>query len=451
MPATSTSVLNISLFDLLRTEFGDTLHPVRCTKATLVHLSHTLEDLVLTQRIPALLFTGFQESSHWREETERYRALAEIAQQICIFAGGSLPPESSARELHVKLRGDDPLRQEWFVVILSTQFAVLLCGQDQQIPATEEATRQFDTLWSFDPAIINRVLDQLEQVIAEYRPERLAALQQARANYPPIAPDPALMTRFTSEMIRFEEQLHQTLQRTTAALNEQLRWRDDLTATLAHDMRSPLQGLAMALDMLGMSDQIDADNVKQLLAVAKRSTYHLRDLIQLILDTNQLDAGQLWVQWQPVQPAVLVADALETLRPTLEANQQILTTQVDEHVQVLWGDTVLLARVLQNLVSNASKFTPPGGQISVDIAPPPLGKAIHIRVRDTGMGIRPEALPHIFERFYQARNGDRRGSGLGLYFCRLAIEAHGGTIRAVSQLGSGTAITITLPAAPPVG
>jgi DICT domain-containing protein len=88
----TSSALNLSLFKLLREQFGDALPMIRCTKATLVHLSHTLEDLVLRERIPALLFTGFQESSHWRQETERYRALADVAQQVCIFAGGTLPP-----------------------------------------------------------------------------------------------------------------------------------------------------------------------------------------------------------------------------------------------------------------------------------------------------------------------------------------------------------------------
>lgn len=212
----------ISLFRLLREHFGETLQPMRCTKATLVHVSHTLEDLVLSQQLPALLFTGFQESSHWREETTRYRALAAIAQQVCIFAGGPLPPESSASELHVTLHGDDPLRQEWFLALLCPQFAVLLCGQDCQITTSEEALRQFDTLWSFQPLVINQVLDRLEQVIAAYRPERLEALREARQNYPPVAPDPNLITRFTADLIRFEERLQQRLTTTNRQLQQMI-------------------------------------------------------------------------------------------------------------------------------------------------------------------------------------------------------------------------------------
>ncbi len=449
MATSSDTVLDVSLFALLQQEFGDTLAPVRCTKATLVHLSHTLEDVVLREKLPALLFTGFQESSHWREETERYRALAEIAQQVCIFAGGTLPPESSAKELHVTLRGDDPLRQEWFVVLLCTEFSALLCGQDRQVPTSEEATRQFDTLWSFEPEVIERVLDLLERVVGSYRPERLAVLQGARAAFPPIGPNPKIITTFTTELIRFEERLHQQLHTMTALLNEQLRWREDLTATLVHDMRSPLQGLSMSIEMLSLVDKFDQETLTHMLAVAKRSTAGLTSLVQLILDTNQLTAGQLLVSWQPMYPAAFLAEALEPLQAVFQASDQRLEVWCDERVKILWGDKTLLSRIVQNLVGNASKFTPRGGEVNIRIMLAPSGKELELRVRDTGAGMSPTALPHIFDRYYQASNDDRRGTGLGLYFCKLAIEAHHGSIRAASQVGSGATMTIVLPLVPP--
>jgi rsbT co-antagonist protein RsbR len=441
--------IDISLFNLLRQHFGAALEPLRCAKATLVHLSHTLEDLVLSEQMPALLFTGFQESSHWRDETERYRALAEIAQQVCIFAGGTLPPESSAKELHVTLRGDDPLRQEWFVVLLSSEFSALLCGQDCAIPAAEEATRQFDTLWSFEPAVISRVIDLLEKVVADYRPDRLAELQAARVAFPPVSPNAKVMTQFTREMLRFEEQLHQRLAMTAAALEQQLSWRDDLTATLVHDMRSPLQGMVMSIDMLAMAGQFDQETFAQMLEITRRSAQGLNDLVQIMLDTNQLAAGQLALAWQPIPPRSLVAAALEPLQLLGEVNGNQITVQVDERVKLIWGDKGLLVRVMQNLVGNAIKFTPQGGQISIGIVLAPSAKDIEIRVRDTGQGISAGALPMIFERYAQASGGDRRGTGLGLYFCRLVSEAHGGTIRAASQAGSGTTITVVLPSVPP--
>lgn len=390
------SPLDVSLFQLLRDEFGDTLPPLRCTKATLVHISHTLEDLVLTQHIPALLFTGFQESSYWREETERYRALAEIAQQVCIFAGGILPSESNPRQLHVTLQGDDPLRQEWFLAILCTQFAVLLCGQDRHEAVAEEALRQFDTLWTFDPPIINRVLDQLEGVIEHYRPERLESLREARCLYPPTAPDPAIVTKFTAEMIRFEEQLHQTLHRTTDLLNEQIQWRDDLTSALVHDMRTPIQSLILSIEMLGSGHTFDEETTQRMFQVAKRGIHGLQDMVQLILDTNKLAAGQIDITWQPLQPEAFVIDAVAPLRTLIEKQEIAFHVQIDEQITVMWGDNNLLSRVLQNLVGNALKFTESGRRIDVHIVPTMLGKSIEVQVHDNGQGIAPSDLPNIF-------------------------------------------------------
>jgi PAS domain S-box-containing protein len=185
-----------------------TLPTVTLTKATLVHLSHTLEDVVLTHKLPALIFTGFQESSHWREETERYRELAEVAQQVCIFAGKPLPPESAAKSLHIELRGDDPLRQEWFLVILSQRFSVLLCGQDNLVRTENEATREFATFWTFNSSMIDVALNVLEEAIKFYRPDKFDGLQKARREFPPASPDADLVTELTLEMVRFEEKLN---------------------------------------------------------------------------------------------------------------------------------------------------------------------------------------------------------------------------------------------------
>ncbi|MBC8078399.1 MAG: ATP-binding protein [Chloroflexales bacterium] len=154
--------------------------------------------------------------------------------------------------------------------------------------------------------------------------------------------------------------------------------------------------------------------------------------------------------WAPKQPATFLHEVLEPLRPLLARNEHELVTQCDEALAVLWGDHGLLTRLLQNLVGNAIKFTPRGGQIVVGINRAPAGNTIELRVRDSGPGIAAAALPYIFDRYYQAPADDRRdGNGLGLYFCRLVSEAHGGQIRAASQLGGGTTVTVVLPVRPP--
>jgi signal transduction histidine kinase len=438
----------ISLFELLRADLGATTKVVRCSKATLVHLSHTLEDLVLTRAIPAILFTGFQESSHWREETERYRALAEVAQQVCVFAGSPLPPESSASELHITLRGDDPLRQEWFVVILSSEFAVLLCGQDRLEHVDEEALRQFDTLWSFEPSLVNRVLDLLERVIAEYRPERLPGLQEARRRFTLTSPSAELMTQFSVAMIQFEEALQRALRQTNAELDAQLQWRDNLSQTLVHDLRTPLQGVVMALDILRHYADSDRELFEETLGIAVNNAQELETMIQTLLDTGQLEAGQLRLHWQPMPLERLAREVIEHMQPIATTADIALSLNVAPQVRDIWGDQQLLRRVLQNLLSNAIKFTPEGGRIGVEVMPGLSPGLVELRVRDNGAGIAPSLLPYLFERHFQGRNNDRRGAGLGLYFCRLVVEAHGGSIRADSQPSLGTTITALLPTKP---
>jgi len=213
-----TTSLPHSLFDRLRQEIPHGLPIIRCTKSTLVHLSHILEDTILKNKIPAMLFTGFQESSHWREETERYRELANIALQVCIFAGKPLPIESHAKQLHIELADGDPLRQEWFLLILSDRFSVLLCGQDRLENVSDEEEREFDTIWTFDRNPINQTLDILEDVIKRYRPERLLQLQQTRQTYPLSAPNESLLSQFFIDVLSHENTLNREIRRQSALL-----------------------------------------------------------------------------------------------------------------------------------------------------------------------------------------------------------------------------------------
>ncbi len=445
---TTQTALGVSLFEHLQHHFGERLHLLNCTKATLVHLSHSLEDLVLREQLPAIMFTGFQESSHWREETERYRALATVAQQVCIFAGGKLPPEANEKEIHVTLMGDDPLRQEWFLCILSTKFTVVLCGQDSKVPAKEEATRQFATLWTLDPVVVNDVLDKCEEVVNHYRPDRVAELRKARKNYPPLAPDPVLMTDLTWGMINFEEQLHQSLVRTTEMLEQQLKWQEDMISLLVHDLRAPLQSILMSLQMTMMTGSLDNDQT-ELLAMAERSTNSANNLVQMMLDTTKLEYRQFPVQVQPILLPSLLERASESVAGKMKQQSIQLKQVVAADLPIIWGDVGLIERVLVNLLSNACKYTPAHGTITIGAMTRPDGKHVELFVRDTGRGIPARDQRRIFERLAQVSDEDRRkGSGLGLYFCRLAAEAHGGTIRVNSQMGMGSTFTVTLPLRP---
>ncbi|NJN17371.1 MAG: hypothetical protein HC822_14415 [Oscillochloris sp.] len=437
-----------SIFDLLRTDLGADVQVLRCTKATLVRISHAIEDAVLRNRVPALIFTGFQESSHWREETARYQALSEVAQQICIFAGSPLPPESDARQLHVTLSNTDPLRQEWFLIVLSTRFALVLCGQDLHMSAGDQATREFDTIWSFESDIVNRVLDRMETVVANYRPERLPVLRDARANIPLENLDPRLITQLINELVGYQEHLQRSLRATSRQLAHEIHLRADLVEALVHDMRTPIQSIMQTIEFVRETAELDMQMREEMLELSMQGAANLERLVQTILDTNQLESGNLKLDLSPIAPKRLVHEALGTMEPLLKLAGIQFDIAVANDLVLMVCDIQLISRVLQNLVGNSSRYTEHGGQVRIEIESG-RNNTVILRVRDTGSGIPADSLPHIFKRYYQDSTSRRRSSGIGLYFCRLVVEAHGGSIRADSQLGIGTTITIALPILPP--
>ncbi len=439
-------LLALSLYDLLRQTGGHTGASALCSKATLLHLSHTLEDLVQAQQ-PALLLVGLPEADHWRIEQERYAELASDARRLVFFAGPA-PAEPAPGMIHITLPEADPLRRESFLVLLSPRFSAVLCARDLLLPAEGESERCFETLWSFEPALVQKALAALRQVVAVYQPEALADLDAAGAALPAGPPDPAVVSLFTGAIVRFSEQMGQRARRRERALAQQLRWRDDMTATLVHDMRVPLQSMLMVLDLIHLECGPEDAEVLELLAHARRDAQDLRAMIRLVADTQQLDAGEFQLRWQPLPPAQLIQEALAPLQHRIRQQELVLDVRVDAGVRLIWGDGALLGRVLQNLVGNAVKFTPPGGQISVAVLAD-ADATVAIEVSDTGTGIDPAALPHVFERYYQADPDRQRGSGLGLFFCRLVAEAHGGRVQATSTAGRGACVTLVLASNPP--
>lgn len=270
------TINSLSLFNRIKQQLDPGLSVIGCTKTTLVNLSHILEDLVLSRGASAIIFVGFQESNYWRQEAARYRALAQVVQQVCVFSIAPLPPECEVASIHIPLRPGDPLCQEWFLAILSEAFAVILCGQDTQGEAAEEDARQFETLWSFEPRLINAGLDALERVVADYRPDKLPQLQAARHNYPPILPDVALMTEFTLQLLRFEEGLNQ-------------RYRDhleDLVIERTAELRAAHQNLQREV-----AERQWAEAERENLWAAEQKTQQQAWQMQQILDS--IEAGLL--------------------------------------------------------------------------------------------------------------------------------------------------------------
>jgi signal transduction histidine kinase/CheY-like chemotaxis protein len=224
-------------------------------------------------------------------------------------------------------------------------------------------------------------------------------------------------------------------------LQKALHARDDVLAVVAHDLRNPLNVIAVAAGAL-LQRQGDPSLRRQAERIA-RGAQRADRLIRDLLESNAIESGRFSIELQSVEPADLILSVLESQQNLAEDASVIIATDISPDLPPIDADQERLHEVLENLVGNAIKFTAPGGSITVAAARE--GDDVSISVRDSGSGIAPEHLPRIFDRFWQAR-ASRSGTGLGLSICKAIVEAHGGRIRAESELGVGTTLSFTIPA-----
>ncbi len=224
------------------------------------------------------------------------------------------------------------------------------------------------------------------------------------------------------------------------------RARQELTHMIIHDLRNPLSSIMSSLDLISAAwkDGTITIPVDQLFAIAERSGHKLYLLIDSILDLARLEEGQTKPSRQRISVRNLVREAVEQMRPLATSRGLTLESSVPSQLPSLWGDRTLLHRVLLNLLDNAVKFSFPDGEIRVEVSQP-APDTILFAVSDSGPGIPPEAHEHIFERFARLEGGEAQGTGLGLAFCKLAVEAHGGRIWVESTPGQGATFKFTLP------
>jgi signal transduction histidine kinase len=194
-------------------------------------------------------------------------------------------------------------------------------------------------------------------------------------------------------------------------------------------------------------DRLD-DTGRQYLNVIRRSTERLYSLVEDLLLVAQIEAKRVELDLEDVDVAELAARAVETMRPA--AGEKGVTLEVvSDHPPAARGDAIRLTQVLDNLVSNAVKFTDEGGVVKVTING--NGDGLELVVKDTGIGVPPEEQGQVFTRFFRASTATKRaipGTGLGLAISRALVEQHGGTISFSSREGEGTTVTVRLPTAP---
>ncbi|AEG93241.1 PAS domain-containing hybrid sensor histidine kinase/response regulator [Ramlibacter tataouinensis] len=223
------------------------------------------------------------------------------------------------------------------------------------------------------------------------------------------------------------------------------RRKDDFLAMLAHELRNPLAPISTAAQLLKAAPG-DPAKVERSAVIIERQVRHMTELVDDLLDVSRVTRGLVELERRPVEVKGVLGNAIEQVRPLIDARGHQLTTRMVSGDVYVLGDRTRLVQVVSNLLNNAGKYTPPNGSLWVSMA---VGEHVEVRVADTGIGIEAQLLPHVFDLFTQGeRTPDRAqgGLGLGLALVKSLVELHGGRVTAESQgRGLGSAFTVTLP------
>ncbi len=219
--------------------------------------------------------------------------------------------------------------------------------------------------------------------------------------------------------------------------------RDQVLGVVAHDLRNPLTTILMQLWALRRHSAEAERRSPKPVQVIERAAKRMNRLIQDLLDVAVMEAGQLTIDRARLSARELTVGAVDTQRPLASSSSLELRVDLDRDLPEIWGDRDRLLQVFENLIGNAIKFTKAGGCITVGAVS--RDHEVIFRVTDTGSGIAPENLPHVFDRFWQATSTNRQGAGLGLPITKGIVEAHGGRIWVESTPSRGTTFSFTIP------
>ncbi len=236
---------------------------------------------------------------------------------------------------------------------------------------------------------------------------------------------------------------------------ERVEWRADLTRMIVHDLRNPITTLSSTVNLLeNRLPNQDRVRVIDLLNTARHGAANMLEMVDSLMDINRAEVGKFIIDADAMRMNILLDHVLETIKPLSIQREINLSVESEHDLPIVWGDTEILRRVVVNLLDNALKFTPSGGAVMVTLAAddpfPNHESGVHVTIIDSGSGIPADQKQRIFDRFitFNRGGGQVRGTGLGLTFCKLAVEAHGGEIWVEDAWTGGSAFNFTIPGVP---
>jgi PAS domain S-box-containing protein len=263
-------------------------------------------------------------------------------------------------------------------------------------------------------------------------------------SYFPV-PEDGLAFGVGRDMTELRE-IHEVLRQRAQELEDANRVKDEFLATMSHELRTPLTSI-LGWSRLLQSNQLSDKEKERAVQVIQRNAEAQSKLIEDLLDVSRIITGKLKIEVQPVSFASITEGVINSLRPAADAKQLELETAIDPVAGPILGDPARLQQIVMNLLSNAIKFTPNGGRIDVRLER--YDSCVRLEVKDTGVGIAPEHLPHIFERFRQVDSSNVRahgGLGLGLAIVDYLVRQQAGKVSAQTEgLGKGATFSVEFP------
>jgi signal transduction histidine kinase len=320
-------------------------------------------------------------------------------------------------------------------------------GEPVWLTSAQELRAQFPDVFRHDHAL--RPAQAIVAVPLRHCDELVGAIEMSFAEPTALgAADQAftlLLAQATADAL-FRAQSYDAELQARRDAESRARERADVLGIVAHDLRNPLNVISTSGELLSEGEFLTPDQHQQMIDVMQRAVRQMNRLIGDLLDASQLQAGHLTLELSDVDARQLVRATTEMCRHEAATRDIELSTVVPEDETIIRADEGRVMQALGNLLGNALKFTDPGGQVVLSVVE--QGGEIVFSVSDTGHGIAPEQCVHLFDRFWQARDGDKRGVGLGLTIAKGIVDAHGGKIWVESTPGVGSTFFVALPMKP---
>ena len=441
-----------------------TVSPVRDADGRVVGASKIARDISETKRAREQLERASKRDAFLAEATSALASSLDYRETLKVVANIAVPDIADWCAIDV-LNDDGTLAHVGMAHVNAEKVKLAEAVRDQYEDPDAPTSPQ-SVIRTRKPVLIQKVTDDMLVQSAKGDAERLELIRGLGvASFmivPMVSHDRALGTvtlataesgvHYTEEDLRLAEEIaaRTALSIENAQAYQQLetanRLKDEFLATLSHELRTPLNAIAGYARML-KSGAISAEKTPHALDVMDRNAASLTQIVEDVLDVSRIISGKSRLDVHPLDLGKLLRDAIASVMPAIDAKNLQLHTAIDADVGQVLGDSDRLQQVVWNLLSNAVKFTPRSGHLQVRLEH--VDSHVDIVVSDSGIGIRPDFLPHIFERFRQAEAGPTRrhgGLGLGLAIARHLVEMHGGTISATSEgEGKGAAVRVTLP------